>query len=586
MNTIDSKILLTEKFHQLGDWLAALDPIAVPPVEYPPVDPEDPNPPVMHGFHTAVCPDRNGDLVEYAFYIPRTYRHSGNSLIVVGDNGQTARGMFEANDWAGLLEKYETAAYFVTPNDSWSEEDQLDDLLHILRGPYANVRSCRWYASNYDAVYAIGLGTGAALASLMGVLFSHTFAAFAALGNAAISPELLEIIGKLPTADETERKAEVAIPAWIGNASGKAGPLVDYLKHACGVKEENLRNDLALVWRAHENTKRLCLNDQPVAEVWYSTEVISVNDAVIDRMLDFVTGYKRWGGYGNGHIRKTIRPEDCGLIRREITCGGLKRHWYVFEPTAYRKGLKKDFPMVMAIHGYSCHGAFYMENSSWQAVAEERGIIVVFPSGYPQTSPRSGLSPTGAWNSFARPLPDRTDDLTFLRQVVEIMEADYPIDKHRVYVTGHSNGSAMTQNLMRFAPELFAAFAGIGAMEAAMFEGKIAPPMPNDLPRPVWYIMGERDLFEADTLAEGSGNLNTVKNACKVNGADYDGASHYTSGIYRHLVAYDGQHRPMVRFTGADKWPHTVTPETSLMIWDEFFCKFVRNDDGTVTYIG
>ena len=64
------------------------------------------------------------------------------------------------------------------------------------------------------------------------------------------------------------------------------------------------------------------------------------------------------------------------------------------------------------------------------------------------------------------------------------------------------------------------------------------------------------------------------------------GASRYECGIYKNLVAYNKDRIPLVRFTGVTGWPHTVTPESSLMMYDEFFCKFVRNADGTSTYLG
>ena len=495
--------------------------------------------------------------------------------------------MFEQYDWKNLLEKYETAAYFVVPAEKWDLEHPEEDLLSILRGPYAHARSCQYYAANYDAVYVMGLGCGAGLASLLGILFSSTFAAFAAVGKTDISEKLLDKIAALPTnGNNYETKADVAIPAWIADGSEEALPLVNYLKKVNHVIEEDLSNSVARVWKERYNTQHLCVNEQPVAEVWYCDTIPEKGNELAEKMLAFVTKYKRWGGAGNGHLRRTISPGACGLILREIMIDGLKRHWYVYEPTAYKKNLKDTFPMVMAIHGYSCSGAFYMENSSWQAVAEERGIIVAFPSGYTHKSLRTNMVPTAAWSSFIDMQPQETDDVKFLTKVVELMTKDYPIDKTRIYVTGHSNGSGMTQKLMREAPNLFAAFAGIGAMEATMYPGKIAPPMPDDMIRPVWYIMGERDLFEADSLEPGTGNYNTIQNACACNRADYAHAAHYTSGIYRHLVAYDKEHRPLVRFTGIDRWPHTVTPETSMMIYDEFFCKYRRLEDGSSEYIG
>ena len=45
------------------------------------------------------------------------------------------------------------------------------------------------------------------------------------------------------------------------------------------------------------------------------------------------------------------------------------------------------------------------------------------------------------------------DDVAFLSHVLDEVETNYPIDTERVYVTGHSYGSVMTQILVNKIPE-------------------------------------------------------------------------------------------------------------------------------------
>ena len=45
----------------------------------------------------------------------------------------------------------------------------------------------------------MGFGAGAEIAAAFALTYSATFAAFAADGNCAVDPELLEILGKLPS---------------------------------------------------------------------------------------------------------------------------------------------------------------------------------------------------------------------------------------------------------------------------------------------------------------------------------------------------------------------------------------------------
>ncbi len=565
-----------------------------PRVQQHPVDPEDPYRPIHTGVYTDAVPDHTGKERKYLFCIPSTVQPSGNTVFVFGSAGQTPEELFAQGGWREKLEKYRAAGCFVVPDGDWDKEHpgkELDWFLDV----YARMRDLEYYASNLDSIYVIGLGTGAYLGGLYALLYSSIVASCALAGSCDLAPELLERIGALPSdGDPHVLKKDNPLPGWVLDGDGTGLAVAQYLKGAVGVQEEYLRNDVARVWRQKVKAGTLHLNEQPVSEVWYSNreQLAALSpEELADRTLAFVTGYKRWGGTGNRYLRRTKLPEEMNLIRREIVCDGRKRHWYVYEPTAYRLGLKQSYPMVLAIHGFSCSGAFYAENSSWEAVAEERGVIVAFPTAYPfrRDSFRGKpfyAAPTPAWNSDPdqQTSADAPDDVKFLCELVDIMQRDYPIDKTRTYVSGHSNGSAMTQALLRYAPERFAAFGPIGGMEGA-FRPQLAP-LPGKLLRPVWYFMGQFDMGAGASLEAGNGNDRTIRNICAANGADWDAVKHYTSGIYENYVAYDSEHRPLVRFTGVTGWPHTVSPESSLLLYDEFFSKFTRQPDGSIQYLG
>jgi len=575
-----------------GGGVGIMGEVKPPRVQQKPVDPERPYYPVHTGAFTGSAPDNQGKERGYLFYIPPTVQPSGNTVFVFGSAGMTPEACFERGNWAEKLEKYQATGCFVVPDGDWNRQDPGAEIDWFLR-VYAQMRDLEYYASNGDALYAIGLGTGAFMASVFSLLYSSVFAAFAAAGECDVEAALLDKIGSLPSdGDPYIAKSRNPMPGWILDANGSGKVVADYLKTANNAMEENLRNDVARIWRQKPAAGTLYLNEQPVSEVRYSdaNQLGSLSpDDLADRMLCFVTGFKRWGGAGNWHIRRTKEPADMNLIKKELTVDGLKRYWYVYEPSSYKKGLKKEYPLVVAIHGFSCSGAFYAENSCWEAVAEERGVIVAFPTAYPhQRKPRGRIQrhtcPTPAWNSFAGGDPDGPNDVKFISELVNVMKSEYPVDSSRVYATGHSNGSAMTQMLMRYIPEVFAAFGAIGAMEANF--GYTPEPMPSPTIRPVWYMMGEYDLGDGDRLEKGNANDVTIRNLCGCNGADFDRASRYECGIYKHLVAYDKNRIPLVRFTGVTGWPHTVTPETSMMLYDEFFCKFIRNPDGSSAYLG
>ena len=69
--------------------------------------------------------------------------------------------------------------------------------------------------------------------------------------------------------------------------------------------------------------------------------------------------------------------------------------------------------------------------------------------------------------------------------MLESLEHDYPINKHRIYVTGHSNGGAFTYLLWAARGDTFAAVAPCAAA-APLLMGKLKP-------KPVLHLAGEAD---------------------------------------------------------------------------------------------
>ena len=115
--------------------------------------------------------------------------------------------------------------------------------------------------------------------------------------------------------------------------------------------------------------------------------------------------------------------------------------------------------------------------NGWLEKAEEEGFIVVWPQGTQDfrdpsvysSSTDMGFDPRPSFNSggvstmntninrFEEDITKRgccnpaitlgTDDVGFLRKMVEDVTAEYGIDKSRVYWTGISNGCSMSQTM-------------------------------------------------------------------------------------------------------------------------------------------
>ena len=167
--------------------------------------------------------------------------------------------------------------------------------------------------------------------------------------------------------------------------------------------------------------------------------------------------------------------------------------------------------------------------------------------------------------------------------MIDAVEKRFPIDRKRIYATGHSNGGGMTRHLIRRTADVFAAFAPVGSMDGR--SGPIRPLPQDGLIRPIWYIQTQSDRPNM-YLRDDNLNGQTLMNCCRGNKMDYEKRSTYVSGIYTHTVFRDEEGRPILRFTGCKNLPHTYSPEMALMVWEDFFAHFLREEDGTTVYLG
>jgi polyhydroxybutyrate depolymerase len=114
-------------------------------------------------------------------------------------------------------------------------------------------------------------------------------------------------------------------------------------------------------------------------------------------------------------------------------------------------------PLVIVLHGNTQTGADMATRTLWPAVAKRESFGVIFPNGLshawadlrPDTL-RAGRIP-----------PKGTDDVAFIVKLIGKYVADGSADPKRVYVTGISNGGAMTMTLVCARADLFAAAASV-----------------------------------------------------------------------------------------------------------------------------
>jgi polyhydroxybutyrate depolymerase len=141
----------------------------------------------------------------------------------------------------------------------------------------------------------------------------------------------------------------------------------------------------------------------------------------------------------------TGRHEDLSLLH-----DGIMRRFDVYIPEGYRPDAPT--PMVVDFHGLGSSSTQQAANSRLDEVADERGMIVVWPQGVDD-----------AWNGGSC-CNDDVDDLGFVLALVQELETLACVDPARIYATGMSNGGIMSHRLGCEAADTFAAIAPVAGM--------------------------------------------------------------------------------------------------------------------------
>lgn len=112
---------------------------------------------------------------------------------------------------------------------------------------------------------------------------------------------------------------------------------------------------------------------------------------------------------------------------------GEKREYLLYVPRSYDR--RRPTPLVISMHGAGLWGAAQKETSQWNGLADEQGIIVVYPSGV-------GGNGVRIWR--AEPGPDLMKDVRFISEMIDTLKRSYNIDSSRIYANGLSNGGGMS----------------------------------------------------------------------------------------------------------------------------------------------
>lgn len=132
---------------------------------------------------------------------------------------------------------------------------------------------------------------------------------------------------------------------------------------------------------------------------------------------------------------KTGETGDSNL---ELMFGGLLRDADIHVPAGYDPSAATA--LVLNFHGFLSYAGQEAEISEMSAASDERGFIVVYPSGT-SSSWNTGPLCCGTAASLG------VDDVGFVAALIDELAKRYCIDPKRVFATGMSNGGFLSNRL-------------------------------------------------------------------------------------------------------------------------------------------
>ena len=116
--------------------------------------------------------------------------------------------------------------------------------------------------------------------------------------------------------------------------------------------------------------------------------------------------------------------------KQSATIGGVKREYYIYAPASLKQGAKH--PAIIAFHGFQADANGMRWLTGADKFADQHGFIVIYPNAISKS-----------WNAgkgFGS-ANKKTDDLSFVSALTDIIVARHSVDKKRIYAMGFSNGA-------------------------------------------------------------------------------------------------------------------------------------------------
>ncbi len=156
------------------------------------------------------------------------------------------------------------------------------------------------------------------------------------------------------------------------------------------------------------------------------------------------------------------------IVNKKLVVDGVMREYIVYLPVNFNT--QQKHPLILAFHGGGGSAKQAMAHYGFNAIADTAKFLVVYPNGIKKH-----------WNDGRNLKQQKHDDIEFIRQLLQQLKKDYPIDDNRIFFTGISNGGFFSFALALRLPDQIKAIAPVCATISMNLFNEYKPSNPVSL---------------------------------------------------------------------------------------------------------
>jgi poly(3-hydroxybutyrate) depolymerase len=532
-----------------------------------------------------------GDTTRTAkLYVPDGTPQGAMFVVMNVPEGQETLSFMKDSGWMAKADAEGFCLFVLEPaqGTNWGSLD--DEMAYITAGVNAE-KAGKWLQPG-PSLYLVGYGEIGSDLQKYAMENPLNIAGAVFLDASNIDADYIKTNGDVSFNTDTKTydvtRKEVPVPVKIVGSAADAQNAINYWKAAA----------------ADQNAlSRFAPEGQAILDAAVQTEEKTYDyaaSATTDMIYSFLGQFYRYGGgvLSNAISWKVDYAEKGVEVKSFTDSQGIDRQYLVYIPAAYRNSSEK-LPVVIAYHGASTSMRNFFENTLWYNIADQEGIMLVFPEStlvpVPSTLGGGEANPTAYRALWQVEDPDlRYTDVVYANDLLDQLEANYAqVDTGRIYCTGHSMGCMMTHYLG--STSVADRFAAMGATSGPLMAKETENTVSQTVP--MFMTMAQYDMWSGDLQQDGTmvtnavdmwlinNGLATADNVAEVRKT---GASEtYVDGRFNNSLWKNADGVTLFRYALVTGKDHVNLPAENQLLWNEWFSQITLNPEtGVRTFNG